>query len=88
MSQQTAPSAPPTVTAGENRATTFQSPTSSALDRETVPGGNLLVAAYAIAWLVVLIVVVRVFRRQNELAGKIALLEDAVRKAPSQRARE
>ncbi len=47
---------------------------------ETVAGGSLLVAAYAIAWLVVIVLVVHVFRRQSAVARRVEALEAQLRK--------
>lgn len=47
---------------------------------ESVPGGQLLVAAYAIAWVVVLLFVVHVFRRQSAVARRVDALETQIRK--------
>jgi CcmD family protein len=50
---------------------------------ETVAGGTLLVAAYAVAWVVVLLFVVRTFRRQTAVAARLDELERAIqRKKP------
>jgi CcmD family protein len=60
------------------RATTF---TGAPASGESVPGGTLMVTAYAIVWVVVLLMVVRVFQRQSALAKKVEELEADVAKS-------
>jgi hypothetical protein len=45
---------------------------------EQVDGGKLLLGAYAMVWLIVLVLVVRIFRRQSALAESVRALEAAV----------
>ena len=59
----------------DDRATSFQAVKGGG---EQVPGGNLLVGAYAVIWVIVLIVVVRVFRGQKKTSEQIAALEKAI----------
>lgn len=49
---------------------------------ESVKGGNLLVAAYAFVWLVVLVLVVRTFFRQSRTEAELVRLEKQLEKAP------
>ncbi|GAC1352108.1 MAG: hypothetical protein NVS3B20_25480 [Polyangiales bacterium] len=58
-----------------DRASTFRAVSGEA---ETVPGGPLLVAAYAVIWVVLFIVIARVFLRQTEAARNLASLEAAI----------
>ena len=48
---------------------------------ETVAGGKLMIAAYAVVWVIVLMAVVRIFLRQNKVASHLEALEDAIRKS-------
>lgn len=76
--QQQAPASSGSTTAAtEDRSTSF---TAKDGGSEGVPGGSLMVAAYAIVWLVVLLLVVRVFQRQNTIARQIADLEEDLQK--------
>lgn len=47
-------------------------------NKESVAGGPLLIAAYAILWMIVLFLVVRIFRRQNTIAMTIEKLESSI----------
>lgn len=76
MSFQAAPATSATTTASEDRSTAFAAKEGG----EQVPGGTLMVASYAIVWLVVLLLVVRVFQRQSSVMKQIADLEDDLAK--------
>ena len=60
-----------------DRATAFR----AAKNGESVPGGALLIAAYAVIWMVILLVIVRTFRRQTKSAQQLAALERVIEKA-------
>ena len=60
-----------------DRAAAFRAVTGNA---ESVSGGHLLIAAYAFVWIVVLIVVARVFQRQTAVADRLDALEADVRR--------
>ena len=77
----------PSTSAGapDDRATTFRAVQGGG---ETVAGGKLLIAAYAIVWVIVLLVVVRIFRRQNGVARELGELEGAIRRAQKQGGKE
>jgi hypothetical protein len=62
----------------DDRATSFQAVKGGG---EQVPGGNLLIGAYAVIWVIMLLVVVRVFRRQSATTEQIAALEKAIEQA-------
>jgi hypothetical protein len=72
VSQEAAPSA-----SVPDRTTSYKGvvPTN-----EAVPGGNLLVIAYILVFLVVLLMIVRVFQRQTVVAKKLDELEADLRK--------
>jgi hypothetical protein len=78
----TTAAAPSTATATSaetgDRATAFRAVTGNS---ETVNGGALLVAAYAFVWIVVMIVIARIFTRQTSVAGKLDALDAEVKKA-------
>jgi hypothetical protein len=74
----TAPSASTSTATPDDRATSFQAVKGGG---EQVPGGALLVSAYAVIWVIVLIVVVRVFHRQSMTSEQIAALEKAIEDA-------
>ena len=63
--------------APDDRATAFR----AAKNGEAVPGGSLLIAAYAVVWVVILLIVVRTFRRQTRSAEQLDALERAITKA-------
>ena len=63
--------------APDDRATAFR----AAKNGEAVPGGSLLIAAYAVVWVVILLIVVRTFRRQTRSAEQLDALERAIAKA-------
>jgi hypothetical protein len=71
------PSAAPSGSSVENRATSYKGvvPTN-----EAVPGGNLLVTAYILVFLVVLLMIIRVFQRQTAVAKKLDELEADLKK--------
>lgn len=48
----------------------------SAYKEEPIPGGNLLVAAYFVMWLIVLAFVVRLVLQQARLQADLRALED------------
>jgi hypothetical protein len=62
----------------DDRATSFQAVKGGG---EQVPGGNLLIGAYAVILTILFIVVVRVFRRQSKTAEQITALEKAIEAA-------
>ena len=66
-------------TTGDDRSVAFSSKDGSG---EAVPGGSLMVAAYAVVWVVVLLLVVRVFQRQSAVARQLGELEADLRKRP------
>lgn len=56
----------------DDRATAFRAVDNT---KESVAGGPLLIAAYALLWLIVLILIVRIFQRQNKMAKNLDSLE-------------
>ncbi|MBI2395386.1 MAG: hypothetical protein HYV09_37800 [Deltaproteobacteria bacterium] len=74
-----APAAAPATTAPatEERGTAM---VGKDVSTETVPGGNLMIASYIIVWVIVLLFIVRVFQRQNEVGKKLAELESDLSK--------
>lgn len=86
MQETTASNAAPAASASpsassdtpDDRATSFQAVKGGG---ETIPGGTLLISAYAVIWVIVLLVVVRVFRKQSKTAEQIAALERAIENA-------
>lgn len=70
-------SAAPSASTVEDRSTSFQGKGPS---NEAVPGGNLLIAAYILVFLVVLLMIVRVFQRQTAVAKKLDELEADLKK--------
>lgn len=62
----------------DDRATSFQAVKGGG---ESVPGGTLLISAYAVIWIILLFVVLRVWRRQSHTAEQIAALEKTIEKA-------
>lgn len=71
------------VSAPDDRASTFRAVTGQG---ETVPGGQLLIAAYAMVWLLVMLMIVRIFRRQNRTARDLASLEATIAQARDRKA--
>lgn len=73
---QTATAAPtqtaPATSTSEERGTAM---VGKDVSSESVPGGNLMIASYIIVWVIVLLFIVRVFQRQNEVAKKLGELE-------------
>jgi hypothetical protein len=67
--------------AAADRAQTFQAVEGGA--QEDVPGGPLLVAAYALVLTALVLYVVRLTRLQRRIGGDIARLERALGDAPS-----
>ena len=77
FTQVPATSAPATSSATvEDRPTTLKTPAAS----ESVPGGTLVVAAYAIVWIVVLLLIVRVFQKQTSVSQRVDELEAELKK--------
>ena len=72
-----APSASSSATPDE-RATSFQAVQGGG---EQVNGGTLLISEYAVVWCFVLLVVLRVYRKQTKTSEQIASLERAIEKA-------
>jgi CcmD family protein len=68
--------------AAEERATSFQSVPGAV--KEDVPGGPLMLAAYAIVWLAVFGYVFRLVRLHRSVEVNMARLERAVNSAPVQ----
>jgi len=77
-SAQAAPSTSASTETPDDRATSFQAVHGGG---ESVSGGKLLIGAYAVVWVIVLLVVVRVFRKQSKTAEQIAALEKAIESA-------
>lgn len=82
---EAAASAPPSTSAStvgsttpDDRASAFRAADAGA---ESVSGGALLVGAYAVILVVLVLVVMRVFLRQNGVAKRIESLEANVREA-------
>jgi CcmD family protein len=73
-----APESSAGATAPEDRASAFRAAQGPS---EQVPGGKLLVAAYAVVWVVLLLVVIRVFRRQSAVEKQAERLEAAIKRA-------
>ena len=74
-----APAASAPATSGgtvEERPTTLKTPAAS----ESVPGGTLVVAAYAIVWIVVLLLIVLVFQKQSLVSKRVDELEAELKK--------
>jgi len=65
--------------AADERATSFRAVQGAV--KEDVPGGPLLVAAYAVIWVFVLLFVVRVVRQQQQSQRDLARLEGQLAKA-------
>jgi hypothetical protein len=65
--------------AAEERATSFRAVQGAV--KEDVPGGPLLVSAYAVIWVFVLLMVVRVVRQQQQSQRDLARLEGQLAKA-------
>lgn len=65
--------------AAEERATSFRAVQGAV--KEDVPGGPLLVAAYAVIWVFVLLYVVRVVRQQQQSQRDLTRLEAQLAKA-------
>jgi CcmD family protein len=65
--------------AAEERATSFQAVQGAV--KEDVPGGPLLVGAYAVVWVFVLLFVVRVVRQQQQSQRDLTRLEALLAKA-------
>ena len=63
----------------DGRATSFQAVTGPT--REDVPGGTLLIAAYGVAWLLVIAYVGRLALASSRTASDLARLERALGKA-------
>ena len=61
----------------EDRSTTMKGTPAS---NESVPGGTLLVVAYAIVWVVVLLLILRVFQRQTAVSKRVDELEADLKK--------
>ena len=61
-----------------DRASAFRAVTGNT---EKVNGGALLVVAYAFVWLVVMIVIARIFTRQTAVAAKLDALDAEVKAA-------
>lgn len=90
-SQNPAPAAAPTTSAAPSSAPAPVASTTTddrggafrAIDGagESVSGGNLLIAAYAVVWFIVLALVVRTFTRQSATAEGLAKLEEQIKKA-------
>ena len=66
--------------ADEERSTSFQAVQGAV--KEDVPGGPLLVGAYALIWLGVLAYVVRLVRLQRRAESDLARLEQLLSRAP------
>jgi hypothetical protein len=81
LAGETAGSPAPTTSAEVgDRASAFRAVSGNA---ETVNGGALLLAAYAFVWIVVMIVVARIFVRQTAAAEKLDGLEAELKRATS-----
>jgi CcmD family protein len=65
--------------AAAERATSFQAVQGAV--KEDVPGGPLLVGAYAVVWVFVLLFVVRVVRQQQQSQRDLTRLESLLAKA-------
>lgn len=74
-----APGASAAVGTADDRGSAFRAIDGSG---ESVKGGNLLVAAYAFVWVVVLVLVVRTFFRQSRTEAELGRLQKALEKAP------
>ena len=56
----------------DDRSTAFRAVDNT---KESVAGGPLLLAAYAVLWLIVLGLIMRIFQRQNKLVKSIDTLQ-------------
>ena len=61
--------------AAQSRAQAFKAVTGPV--KESVPGGPLLLAAYAVAWLLIFFYIWRIHAQQKELARRIEALKTA-----------
>jgi CcmD family protein len=61
----------------EDRSTTMKGTPASG---ESVPGGTLLVVAYAVVWIAVLLLILRVFQRQTAVGKRVDELEADLKK--------
>jgi hypothetical protein len=61
----------------EDRSTSFKGTPAAS---ESVPGGTLLVVAYVIVWVVVLLLILRVFHRQTAVIKRVEDLEAELKK--------
>jgi CcmD family protein len=61
----------------EDRSTTFKATPAGS---ESVPGGTLMIVAYAIVWVGVLLLILRVFNRQTAVAKRVDELEADLKK--------
>ena len=66
--------------AADERATSFEAVQGAV--KEDVPGGPLLLAAYAVIWIFVLLFVMRLVRQQGQCERDLARLEKQLAKAP------
>lgn len=51
--------------------------------QEQVSGGKLLIAAYAVLWILIFVYLLRLVRMQQKLAARTQLLEDQIRTTSS-----
>jgi CcmD family protein len=69
----------PAAASAEDRAQTFQAVTGAT--KEDVPGGPLLIAAYAVVWLSVFGYVLRLGRLHSDVEQSLSRVESAVTRA-------
>jgi CcmD family protein len=61
----------------DDRSTTMKG---SPAGNDSVPGGTLVVVAYAVVWIVVLLLIVRVFQKQTAVSKRVDDLEAELKK--------
>jgi CcmD family protein len=61
----------------EDRSTAMKGMPAS---NDSVPGGSLVIAAYAIVWIGVLLLIVRVFQKQTAVSKRVDELEAELKK--------
>ncbi len=77
MSQPASPSVAPSTSTAADRSSAFHAVEGPG---EAVNGGKLLIAAYAFVWVVVLVLIVRTYRKQSQTAEDLDRLETALKR--------
>lgn len=83
VAQEPPSAAPEGESAAESRAAAFRSMEGPA--EESVPGGALMVAAYAVIWLLLFGYLVRLAQLQSRNAAELSRIEGMVRRADTAR---